>query len=72
MGGHGHLEGRQGRHGHDMPDSTAHLQGGAHIPQKVIARLQANNQNTWSDGAGCANATDEATADYGTVDDKDN
>jgi hypothetical protein len=55
-----------------MPDSTAHLQGGAHIPQKVIARLQANNQNTWSDGAGCANATDEATADYGTVDDKDN
>jgi hypothetical protein len=70
--GHGHLEGKQGHRGHDMPDSTAHLQGGAHIPAKVISRLPANNQNSWSDGAGCANASDQTTSDYATTDDKGN
>lgn len=67
-GGHGHAEGRQGRKGHEMPRSTAHLQGGQFIPRAAFSGVPQNRQSTFSDGAGCADATDAGGADYGTVD----
>jgi hypothetical protein len=55
--GHGHMVGSQGPKGHTMPKNDSHLQQGSYLPQ-----------NVWSDGAGCADATDAASADYGTID----
>lgn len=67
---HGHAEGRQGRNGHEMPQSTAHLQGGEYIPRAAFSGVAQNRQSTFSDGAGCADASDASAADYGTVDNK--
>jgi hypothetical protein len=58
--GHGHAEGRQGRAGHVMPPSDAKRQGGQYIPQAVF--------NTYSDGAGSAEANDASASDYAKVD----
>lgn len=60
--GHGHAQGRQGRAGHRMPPSDHAKQSGSFIPQAVF--------NTFSDGAGSANANDASTSDYGAVDKK--
>lgn len=59
-GGHGHAIGRQGARGHAMPANDAHKQSGQYIPQAVF--------DTFSDGAGCADASDAAASDYGNVD----
>jgi hypothetical protein len=69
-GGHGHAEGRQGRRGHEMPQSAAHLQGGQYIPRAAFSGVPQNRQSTFSDGAGCADASDASAADYGVVDSK--
>jgi hypothetical protein len=53
-GGHGHLQGKQGPKGHDMPNNESHLQGDAHIPRGAISRLPQNAQNTWTERAGFA------------------
>jgi hypothetical protein len=68
--GHGHAEGRQGRKGHEMPQSTAHLQGGEYIPRAAFSGVPQNRQSTFSDGAGSADANDASTTDYGVADSK--
>jgi hypothetical protein len=50
--GHGHAVGRQGRAGHVLPPSNAHLQSGARLPQNIC------------DGYG---GDDPPQNDYGTV-----
>ena len=52
-GGHGHAEGRQGRAGHAMPRSDAHLQANSYVPQSMYG------------GFGCDDPPQE---DYGSVD----
>jgi hypothetical protein len=64
--GHGHLVGSQGFEGHRIPDSSAHLQKGAHLPQGPIS--QPNRQNLSSDGSGSADFNDPSGDDCGTVD----
>ena len=51
-----------------MPRSAAHLQGGQFIPRAAFSGVPQNRQSTFSDGAGCADASDASAADYGTVD----
>jgi hypothetical protein len=51
---HGHAQGKQGRTGHVMPKSNAHLQSGARLPQNIC-------------GEGFE-ADDASTRDYGSVD----
>jgi hypothetical protein len=63
--GHGHAVGSQGERGHKMVANDAHFQKGAYVRQGTFAKAP---QNTSSDGAGSANASDPSTSDYGTVD----
>ncbi len=51
-----------------MPRSAAHLQGGQFIPRAAFSGVPQNRQSSFSDGAGCADASDAGAADYGTVD----
>ena len=64
--GHGHLVGENasGR----MPANNSHKQAGATIRPRALDDGTAKMpQSDWSDGAGCASASDSSTADYGAV-----
>jgi hypothetical protein len=60
--GHGHLLGHQG--GHEMPDSDAHKQAGAFIPQRVFAGPSQVSQGGFQqDGAQGAEYETTSSAD---------
>lgn len=44
------------------------LAGQKYIPRAAFSGVPQNRQSTFSDGAGCADASDASAADYGTVD----
>jgi len=66
--GHGgHMLGKQGPKGHDMPPNDLHLQAGSYIPRGVMSKLPTNTENTSSEN-GSADANPQGSDDYGSVD----
>jgi hypothetical protein len=67
--GHGHAVGSQGPKGHRMAENNSEAQSGGYIPRGSLKNSDGAKmpQSSWSDGAGCADASDVASADYAQV-----